>query len=109
MSIRYGQFCPLSNAAAVLRDHPSILTIRTSRERLLGPTAFQDFQSALSPLSPTLRTKRLNQLEECGLIVRKTTAGQRRTEYQPMPAARELKPIIFGLGKWGMRWARGQM
>ena len=26
-----------------------------------------------------------------------------------MPAAKELKPIIFGLGKWGMQWARGQM
>jgi hypothetical protein len=26
-----------------------------------------------------------------------------------MPAAKELKPIILGLGKWGMKWARGQM
>lgn len=106
MSIRYGQFCPVSKAAEVLGERWTILIIR---ELLLGTTRFRDFQRALSQISPTLLTKRLNQLQECGLVVRKTTPGQRRTEYQPMPAAKELKPIIFGLGKWGMRWARGQM
>ena len=106
MSIRYGQFCPVSKAAEVLGERWTILIIR---ELLLGTTRFKDFQRALSQISPTLLTKRLNQLQECGLIVRKTAPGQRRTEYQPMPAAKELKPIIFGLGKWGMRWARGQM
>jgi DNA-binding HxlR family transcriptional regulator len=106
MSIRYGQFCPVSKAAEVLGERWTILIIR---ELLLGTTRFRDFQRALSQISPTLLTKRLNQLQECGLVVRKTAPGQRRTEYQPMPAAKELKPIIFGLGKWGMRWARGQM
>lgn len=106
MSIRYGQFCPVSKAAEVLGERWTILIIR---ELLLGTTRFKDFQRALSQISPTLLTKRLNQLQECGLVVRKTAPGQRRTEYQPMPAAKELKPIIFGLGKWGMRWARGQM
>ncbi len=106
MSPRYGQFCPVSKAAEVLGERWTILIIR---ELLLGTTRFTDFQRALSQISPTLLTKRLNQLQECGLVVRKTAHGQRRTEYQPMPAAKELKPIIFGLGKWGMRWARGQM
>ena len=106
MSIRYGQFCPVSKAAEVLGERWTILIIR---ELLLGTTRFRDFQRALSQISPSLLTKRLNQLQECGLVVRKTTPGQRRTEYQPMPAAKELKPIIFGLGKWGMRWARGRM
>ena len=106
MSTRYGQFCPVSKAAEVLGERWTILIIR---ELLLGTTRFNDFQRALSQISPTLLTKRLNQLQECGLVVRKTVPDQRRTEYQPMPAAKELKPIIFGLGKWGMKWARGQM
>ncbi len=106
MSIRYGQFCPVSKAAEVLGERWTILIIR---ELLLGTTRFKDFQRTLSQISPTLLTKRLNQLQECGLVVRKTAPGQQRTEYQPMPAANELKPIIFGLGKWGMKWARGQM
>src|SRR5205809_6953479 len=106
MSIRYGQFCPVSKAAEVLGERWTIIIIR---ELLLGTTRFKEFQRALSQISPTLLTKRLNQLQECGLVVRKTAPGHRRTEYQPMPAAKELKPIIFGLGKWGMKWARGQM
>jgi len=106
MSTRYGQFCPVSKAAEVLGERWTILIIR---ELLLGTTRFNDFQRALSQISPTLLTKRLNQLQECGLVVRKTVPDQRRIEYQPMPAAKELKPIIFGLGKWGMKWARGQM
>jgi hypothetical protein len=35
--------------------------------------------------------------------------NQRRIEYHPTAASKELKPIVFGLGEWGMRWARGQM
>jgi hypothetical protein len=34
---------------------------------------------------------------------------QRRIEYHPTAASKDLKPIILGLGEWGMRWARGQM
>jgi hypothetical protein len=58
---------------------------------------------------PTLLTKRLNQLQEAGLVIRKTMPDQRRIEYHSTAASKELKPIILGLGQWGMRWARGQM
>jgi len=57
MSIRYGQFCPVSKAAEVLGERWTILIIR---ELLLGTTRFTDFQRALSQISPTLLTKRLN-------------------------------------------------
>jgi Predicted transcriptional regulators len=71
--------------------------------------ALQRFSARISQISPTLLTKRLNQLEEAGLLVRKTMPNQRRIEYHPTAASKELKPIILGLGEWGMRWARGQM
>src|SRR5215471_10322919 len=106
MSIRYGQICPVSKAAELLGERWTLLIIR---ELVLGTTRFNDFQRALSQISPTLLTKRLNQLEEAGLIVRKTIPDQRRIEYHPTAAGKELKPIILGLGEWGMRWARGQM
>jgi DNA-binding HxlR family transcriptional regulator len=106
MSIRYGQICPVSKAAELLGERWTLLIIR---ELVLGTTRFNDFQRALSQISPTLLTKRLNQLEEAGLLVRKTMPGQKRIEYYPTAASKELKPIILGLGEWGMRWARGQM
>lgn len=106
MSIRYGQICPVSKAAELLGERWTLLIIR---ELVLGTTRFNDFQRALSQISPTLLTKRLNQLEESGLVVRKAVPNQRRIEYHPTAATKELKPIILCLGEWGMRWARGQM
>jgi DNA-binding HxlR family transcriptional regulator len=106
MSIRYGQFCPVAKAAEILGERWTILIIR---EMLVGTTRFNDLQRGLAQISPTLLTKRLAQLEECGLVVRKPLPAQRRTEYHLSAAGRELKPIVLGLGKWGMKWARGQM
>lgn len=106
MSIRYGQFCPIAKAAEVLGERWTILIIR---ELLVGTTRFSDLQRGLSRISPTLLTKRLNQLEDCGLIIRKAVPALRRTEYHLSSAGRQLRPIVMGLGQWGMKWARGQM
>jgi DNA-binding HxlR family transcriptional regulator len=106
MSNRYGQFCPVAKAAEVLGERWTILIIR---ELLLGCTRFSDLQRGLSQISPTLLTKRLQQLQDCGLIVRKTHLKLRRTEYFLAPAGKELEPLIMTLGQWGMKWARGQM
>jgi DNA-binding HxlR family transcriptional regulator len=106
MSIRYGQFCPVAKAAEVLGERWTILIIR---ELLLGTTRFTELQRALSQISPTLLTKRLNQLQDCGLVIRKKMPEQRRTEYYLTPAGKELMPVVTGLGEWGMKWARGQM
>jgi len=106
MSIRYGQFCPVAKAAEVLGERWTILIIR---ELLLGTTRFSDLQRAMSQISPSLLTKRLNQLQDCGLVIRKKIPEQQRTEYHLTAAGRELMPIVAGLGEWGMKWARGQM
>lgn len=106
MSLRYGQFCPIAKAAEILGERWTILIVR---ELLLGTTRFNDLQRGLSGISPTLLTKRLGQLEACGLVARRVLSAPRRNEYHLAPAGRELRPIVLGLGKWGMRWARGQM
>lgn len=106
MSIHYGQFCPVTKAAEIVGER---WTIPIIRELLLGTTRFTDFQRALSQISPTLLTKRLGELQDHGIVVKKPLPGQRRSEYHLTPAGRELGPIVMGLGEWGMRWARGQM
>jgi len=102
----YGQFCPVAKASEILGERWTILVLR---ELLLGTTRFNDFQRALSRMSPTLLSKRLKGLEERGLIVRKRSPGQERHEYQLTACGRELAPVIEHLAVWGMRWARGQM
>lgn len=106
MSTKYGQFCPIAKASEILCERWTILIIR---ELLLGTTRFTDFQRALSQISPTLLTKRLNQLIDYGLVIRKTSPIGKRVEYFLTPSGKELGPIITDMAVWGMRWARGQM
>ena len=104
--MHYGQFCPIAKAMEVLGEKWTLLIIR---ELLAGTTRFNEFQRALSQISPTLLTKRLQCLEKEGLLVRKRIPGQKGHEYFPTESCRELMPIVEQVGTWGMRWARDQM
>jgi DNA-binding HxlR family transcriptional regulator len=68
MSIQYLQFCPIAKAAEIIGERWTILIIR---ELLLGSTRFNELQRGLSHISPTLLTKRLGQLVDYELVVRK--------------------------------------
>lgn len=102
----YGQFCPVAKASELLGEKWMLLILR---ELLLGTRRYNDFQRALSRISPSLLTKRLKQLESAGLIVRKAQQGRKGYEYFLTPAGRDLAPIVEHLAVWGMRWARGQL
>lgn len=102
----YGQFCPVAKAGDIIGERWTVLILR---ELLLGTTRYNDFQRALSRISPTLLSKRLKMLEDKGLVVRKRPPGARSHEYHLTACGRELEPMIEHLAVWGMRWARGQM
>jgi DNA-binding HxlR family transcriptional regulator len=102
----YGQFCPLAKATELIGEKWTLLVLR---ELLLGTTRFNDFQRALSRMSPTLLAKRLRHLEECGIIIRKKLSGRKGYEYRLTSAGKELAPLLEVLAVWGMRWARGQL
>ena len=102
----YGQFCPVAKATEVIGEKWTVLVLR---ELLLGTTRFNEFQRALSRMSPTLLAKRLRHLEECGIVIRKKLSGQKGYEYRLTAAGKELGPLIEVLAVWGMRWARGQL
>ena len=102
----YGQFCPVAKATEVIGERWTLLILR---ELILGTHRFNDFQRALSRISPSLLTKRLKSLEQAGIIVRKKLQDRRGYEYYLTPAGKQLSPIIEHLAVWGMRWARGQL
>jgi DNA-binding HxlR family transcriptional regulator len=102
----YGQFCPVAKATEVIGEKWTLLILR---ELMLGTTRFNEFQRAISRMSPTLLAKRLRQLEECGIVIRKKLSGQKGYEYRLTAAGKELGPLIEILAVWGMRWVRGQM
>jgi DNA-binding HxlR family transcriptional regulator len=102
----YGQFCPVAKVTELIGEKWTLLILR---ELLLGTTRFNDFQRAMSRMSPTLLAKRLRHLEECGIIIRKKLSGQKGYEYRLTAAGKELGPLIEVVAVWGMRWARGQL
>ena len=102
----YGQFCPIAKAMEVLGEKWTLLIVR---ELLLGGHRFNELQRGLTHISPTLLTKRLQSLEEEGLVVKRKIHGQRGYEYYPTESCKELMPVMEQVGHWGMRWARDSM
>ncbi|MBM94395.1 MAG: HxlR family transcriptional regulator [Oceanospirillaceae bacterium] len=104
--MQYLQFCPVAKASEILCEKWTLLIVR---ELLMGGTRFSDFQRGMAAISPTMLTKRLNELADHGLIFRKKIPGQRGYEYFLTEQGKELAPIIQQVGEWGMRWTRAQI
>ncbi len=104
--MNYGQFCPVSKAAEMLGDKWTLLIVR---ELLMGGSRFNTLQRGLSSISPTMLTKRLNELTACGIVMKKKIPGQKGYEYFLTECGQELYPMVEQMGIWGMRWAREGM
>ena len=104
--MEYGQFCPIAKATEILGEKWTLLIIR---ELLMGGCRFNELQRGLSLISPTMLSRRLDSLEEHGLVMKKKIPGQKGYEYYPTKSCNELLPIIKSLGEWGMRWARSNL
>lgn len=103
---KYGQFCPVAKSAEILGDSWSLLIVR---ELLLGSSRFSTLQKGLPRISPTVLNKRLGELEENGVVLKRRLNGQRGHEYRLTPAGKELSAVVEALVVWGMRWARDNM
>ncbi|HEY0857304.1 MAG TPA: winged helix-turn-helix transcriptional regulator [Albitalea sp.] len=103
---RYGQFCPIAKALEVLGERWTLLV---ARELLMGSTQFSQLQRGLPKISPTTLSKRLAEMQDAGLVVRRRIPQQDGHEYRLTAAGRELQPLIGVMAEWGMRWARAQM
>ncbi len=101
-----GSLCPAVKAADMIGDKWTLLVMR---ELLLGSCRYNEFQRALPRISPTILSKRLKQMEADGLVIKKSIAGEKATEYRLTRCGRELAPLIDYMSKWGLRWARRRM
>jgi DNA-binding HxlR family transcriptional regulator len=104
--MEYGQFCPIAKANEILGEKWTLLVVR---ELLMGGRRYSELQRGLSNISPTMLSKRLDSLEQHGLVLKKKISGQKGYEYFPTRSCSELLPIIKSLGDWGMRWARSNL
>ncbi|KAA1418334.1 helix-turn-helix transcriptional regulator [Mumia zhuanghuii] len=99
MGAPYHQFCPVAKAMELLDERWTMLLVR---ELVLGSQHFNDLRRGLPRMSPTLLSKRLNQLVRAG-IVDKQVDGHDVT-YVLTPAGRELQAVVESVGLWGVRW-----
>ena len=97
----YGQFFPLARAAesVATRWTPVLL-----RELIAGSTKFNELRNGVPLMSPSLLSKRLNELEEVGVITKKKPEKGRGWEYFITDSGKELWPMIETLGVWGQKF-----
>ncbi|MGU7780992.1 winged helix-turn-helix transcriptional regulator [Burkholderia sp. PU8-34] len=92
--------CPLARAAAIIADRWTILILRELR---MGNDRFDGLQ-AQTGMSPNLLTRRLQTMEENGLIERKLYQERpKRYAYCVTDKTRELDGVMLSLRLWGMR------
>jgi DNA-binding HxlR family transcriptional regulator len=99
MGAGYGQFCPVAKAMEILDERWTILVVR---ELLSGSTHFNEIRRGVPKMSPALLAKRLRSLERVGIVERTVTG--RGTSYTLTASGLELRPVVEGLGAWGVRW-----
>jgi len=92
----YHQFCPVAKAMELLDERWTLLVVR---ELVTGSEHFNELRRGLPRMSPTLLSKRLQQLTRAG-VVERTDDGR----YVLTAAGEELRPVVEALGGWGVRW-----
>lgn len=103
MAQGYGQYCPLALATELLCQRWTMLIV----SRLIdGCTGFNDIHRGVPRISPALLSKRLNELEQHGILTRRKLSGKQGYAYIPTKACHELESVIDLLAVWGQHWAR---
>lgn len=101
----YNQFCPVAMAAEILCSRWTMVLVR---ELVAGSTRFNELRRGVPRMSPALLSKRLRELEDCGIVEHRTSATSGVSEYLLTDAGRDLGPVIMAVGMWGQRWVQAQ-
>src|SRR5215213_2325704 len=99
MARTYGDRCGVARALDLVGERWALLVVR---ELLLGPKRFTDLRAGLPQVGPDVLSQRLRELEQAGLVARRTLAppGPARV-YEITPRGAQLEPVILELGRFG--------
>lgn len=97
----YGDSCGIARALDLVGERWALLVVR---ELLLGPKRFTDLRAGLVHLGPDVLSQRLRDLEQAGILRRRTLAPPAGSRvYELTDWGRELEPVVLQLGRWGSR------
>ncbi|MGI5163228.1 winged helix-turn-helix transcriptional regulator [Spirillospora sp. CA-253888] len=99
MGSSYYQFCPVAKAMELLDERWTLLIVR---ELLSGSRHFNEVRRGVPRMSPTLLSKRLQQLVRAGVVERREVGNE--VHYELTGPGRELRPVVEALAVWGTRW-----
>jgi DNA-binding HxlR family transcriptional regulator len=103
MLARYGQFCPVAKAAEIFATRWTPLVLR---ELLAGEHTFNGIYRGVPLISRAVLVTRLRELEDCGILERRSRGGGAGHEYWLTPAGEDLRPVVYALGHWGLSHTR---
>jgi DNA-binding HxlR family transcriptional regulator len=96
----YHQYCPVARVLDVVGERWNLLVVR---ELLLGPRRFTDLAQGLPGIGTSVLTTRLKQLEQNGLVTRRTLpAPAASVVYELTADALGLARIVAAMADWGM-------
>jgi len=104
--LRYGQFCPVAQAAEVFADRFTPLILR---ELCFGACTFGDLLFAMPFISRTMLAQRLKELAGAEVIVIEPKERGRGHLYRLTAAGEDFRPLIEMLSIWGQRWFQGRL
>ncbi|WP_159847553.1 winged helix-turn-helix transcriptional regulator [Nocardia sp. CY41] len=95
----YGEACAVANALDLVGDRWALLIVR---ELLFGPKRFSDLRAGLPAIAPNRLTQRLRELEEYGIVRRRTLGPPAASQvYELTVWGRSLEGVLVELARWG--------
>lgn len=75
------------------------------RDLYASPKRFGELERSLVGISPRTLSQRLDDLEQCGIIVKKTfQEAPPHTEYSLTEKGRDLVPVLQQMAAWGTKY-----
>ncbi|MFN4156028.1 MAG: winged helix-turn-helix transcriptional regulator [Paracoccaceae bacterium] len=95
----YDEGCIAAHALDLIGDRWALLVVR---ELMLGPRRFGAIREGLPGISANILTRRLEELEAAGIVLRDPVPGAARAQlYRLTEAGADLWPVIRALCRWG--------
>lgn len=94
---RYQQFCGVARGLDIIGDRWTLLIVR---ELLLGPRRYTDLRDGLPSIASNLLSRRLDELQQSGVIERRL-AG-RGVRYALTPWGEQLRGVVHEVVRWSV-------
>jgi DNA-binding HxlR family transcriptional regulator len=97
----YRQYCGIARALDLVGERWAMLILR---DLILGPRRFTDLRDGLPGIATNVLTQRLKQLEQAGVIRRRTLPPPAASSvYELTEYGRELEDVLLSFGRWGAK------